>query len=330
MLEFEGIAVGSGSQLVASNHPQTQPSLWNRPAWALLLIAVAVILLLIPLPQEGRVLDACGDMLHGPLFALLAVALQRGIFARLIRFPWGSGVVAWLTTSLLGIASEIAQLQVGREGSVEDAAADMLGAAAGICWSCSTTASLIINRRALRTASLGLFAAAAWLPARVLYDTVRQQWQMPLIASFEDGLELTRWNPHESRLNREQAHATDGHLALRVDVEPGSYPGAVLRWPVSNWLGYTSLVFDAACEAGHDLELTVKVQDADHNNQPNDRFQRRLNLTEVMTRYEIPLEDIVPLPSGRKLDLARVDLLQFYIRRPSEPRTFYVDNIRLQ
>jgi hypothetical protein len=295
-------------------------SIWSHPATPLLLLITASVLLLAPLPQEGRVLDAVGD-LHARCSRCWGGA-PRSLISRAIRDVFKAGFVARMT-ALFWV---LLRSQLRQARSVDDTAADVQrDSRHTVGCSCRS----ISGCRRLRLGTVAAFTAAGGFDG-VLYDSMRQRRQLPVIASFEDRLEMTRWNPHDASLTRERDRATDGQWALRVDIEAEKYPGAALKWPAPDWSAYSKLVFDAACEEGRELELTVKVEDARHNNQPEDRFQRRVLLSASMTRFEIPLAEIAALPSGRPMDLSRVALLQFYARKPTAPRTFYVDNIRLE
>jgi hypothetical protein len=94
------------------------------------LIVLSVILLLIPLPQLGRVSDAIGDLLHVPLFALLAVAVRHALLHYWPSRKQTANFAAWISVSILGILAEYIQHFVGREASVGDAIADVCGATA--------------------------------------------------------------------------------------------------------------------------------------------------------------------------------------------------------
>ncbi len=290
---------------------------------AALLIVISVILLLIPLPQLGRVSDAIGDLLHVPLFALLAVALRHALLHNWPGRMTTANVAAWLSISTLGIASEYIQQYVGREASFGDAFADILGAVAGIACIEAWGSANGLKRRLYLFFATAAVLFASMLPAAVLFDVVRQARQMPVIATFADELELTRWDPHDSQLRRVKG-------GMCIDCDVSSNPGAIMRWPPRDWSGYQNLVVQAGCEEGEQLRMTVKIQDASHNNQRDDRYQKNLELTGQPARFVIPLSEVVPLRSGRPFNLKDVSLLQFYISHPDRPRSFLISEIRLE
>lgn len=305
---------------VSENPPRSRV----RPmSAAVLLIVLSLVLLMIPLPQLGRVSDALGDLLHVPLFALLAVVVRQA----LLHFrPDGrrfANITAWLSVSALGIAAEYLQQFVGREASVGDGLADVLGAAAGIACLESVSAASGFKRRMCLLFAAAAVMFASLLPVAALFDVVRQTRQMPVIATFEDELELTRWDAHDSQLRRVKG-------GMCVDCDVASHPGAIMRWPPRDWSRYRNLVVRACCEEGERLTLTVKIQDEFHNNQRNDRFQSKLDLTGEMSEFVIPFSEVIPLQSGRHLDLKQVSLLQFYISNPDRPRMFLVSTIHLE
>jgi hypothetical protein len=258
------------------------------------------------------------------------VLVRNGLTRRWFKSGIAASVSAWIAVSAVGIFAEWLQQFVGREASFGDGLSDVFGSAAGLLWTSSTQFTSNGVKLARRMIAAGLVAISAWLPASVLYDVSRQNSQLPMLASFEDEIELTRWDPHDAQIGRVHDQATDGAWALQVDALDDDNPGAILRWPPSDWSRFKSFAFDASCEAGEKLRLTVKVQDVRHNNQPEDRFQRSFDLTPTMTTFTIPLSEVAEPRSGRTLDLGAISLVQFYTSKPGRPRTFHLDALRLQ
>jgi len=303
-----------------------------RPAWLhlaiALLIVVSAVLLLMPLPELGREIDAAGDLLHAPLFALLAAGVCYAVIGRTARGNGRSAVLVWLGVSLLGVLAEWGQQFSGREASTADAIADVLGAAAGVLW--VAPAPSIPWRRMMLAGGVLLLAAASWTPGRILFDSLRQRWQLPVLASFEDPLEMTRWSTQHARLFRDEEHATAGRWGLRAVFDAARSPAVSLKWPARNWTGYRALVFDAASADGEDCDVIIKVQDERDNTRRDERFERTLRLTPRMERIEIPLDEVAATPSGRRMNLGHVSLLQFYLRKPARQTTLCFDHIRLE
>ena len=297
------------------------------------LVSLAVVLgLLVPMPQLGRALQAALNFLHGPAFATLAVVLWLGIRG---KSPF-SGIVTvlliWFAVAGVGLLTEFSQLWLGRQPSRDDLLADLLGATAGLLWiTARREANGLWYCGGRRAASLSLLLIAGWFPLLNLFDCYRQRQQMPILASFEDWLEMSRWthSEGESRLKRDPLHVTHGIWSIRIDFTSGKYPAATLRWPVSDWLNYNLLLFDVYLEGPDEMRLIVKVEDRFHNKQPSNRFHRSILLNPGPQTVRIPLAEIASAPQQRLLDLQQVTRLQFFTVRPKTSRTLYLDNIRL-
>jgi hypothetical protein len=246
-----------------------------------------------------------------------------------------TGLTVWLAVVLFGALTELEQGYVGRGASWGDAVNDALGAAAGVL------ISMTLQRPRLLVKLSGLFLGVAIVllaeldSLATVIDLSRQRQVMPLLASFERKPDMDAWAPEAAGLQRVKTHATHGRCALRVDLRPAQYSGLVNFDPPADWSAYQELAFDifvepAGSDANTPLELIVKVADADHNGDYDDRFHRKRTLAPGPHTVRIPLADVVPLPSGRNLDLRKIEMLQFFTIDLAEPRTFYLDNIRLQ
>lgn len=306
-----------------------RPSRW-RPLPAVAAALVLLVLLILPLPDTGRIGEALLDLLHGPAFALLGFLGCEAVRSR----RHGSTVLAVVTVSLLvsafGIGAEYAQTLVDRHASWHDAAANGLGAAAGALWSLGRSSPDRPARFGLILASLLLLTVAAWGPVGILIDSYRQSREMPMLASFEHELELSRWSVREGRMHRVQEHATAGAWSLRLELDRGRYPGAALRCPPTDWSLYSELVFDLRVDEGAELDLIVKVEDVEHSGERDDRFEQRIRLGPGRRRVVIPLAEIEAGPRSRRLDLRHVAFVQLFTVRPRQRRTLYLDNVHLR
>lgn len=296
-------------------------------AWLLLVFGVAGLLLLAPLPAEARFVRALIDMGHAPLFATLAVIVLLACRQLAGRHFYRWAVIAWGLLIAFGWASEVAQGYTGRGPSLQDALANTVGASAGVLWYLS---------RQSTWRWLGLALAGALLLVGEAYplsnfgDTLWQYYQMPVIATFESPTELFRWQSNRSTIGRVREHATEGTWALRIDLEPSQHPGAAMDSPPANWSGYEELLVDLFLADGPPVTLVVKVEDRWHNHDPSDRFERRFKLGPGPQTLRFSLADIAAAPADRELDLQNVSFVQFYVVQLTEPRTLYLDHIRLQ
>ncbi|MBN2022266.1 MAG: VanZ family protein [Pirellulales bacterium] len=293
--------------------------------WLLFLTLALVAALVVPLPKGGRWGGAAGDLLHAPVFAVFAVLLYRAL--REWRVP-GAAVVAWAAMILFGAGTEVAQHLVGRNMSLGDLSADVAGATAGVLWELG---------RASRPARWPLAAAGGLLialvsirPVSQLVDIHRQRVEFPSIASFEHGPEMGRWQAWESRLSRARQHATAGQWSLRAELSPGKYPGVGMAWTPRDWAGHDTLVFDVHLDDGPALDFIVKIEDVASNLTTEDRFERRVRVEPGPNRIEIALSDVAAAPRTRTLDLRQIRFLQMFTIHLKQPRTIFLDNVRLE
>ncbi|NQU26315.1 MAG: VanZ family protein [Candidatus Nealsonbacteria bacterium] len=296
-------------------------------AFTLLLI----LLLLVPQPDWGRMrmLDAAGDMMHAPVFALFAVVIWKVLRTRGSGSDVRRGLIAFAIVAGFGAATEVLQGFVGRHPSWLDLSSNLLGSAAGILWMHRATVASAPRRR-LAAGAVTLLAVAWVVPTSTLVDTILQQYEMPRLASFEHALELSRWRCYESRVARVPEHATHGDRALRVELYAGIYPGVLLDAPVPDWSAYDELAMDVTLPPDRPLDLVVKIEDEMHNGETDDRFNRGVRLHPGRQEVRIALSDVAAAPQQRTMDLRRIRRMQIFAADLSATRTFYLDNVRLE
>jgi len=143
---------------------------------AILLAAVISGLMLAPTPDFGPAQGAVFDLTHAPLCALLAWTAFHG----LRRWLPNSEVAAWVlvvaAVFMAGVAIEFAQALVGRRGSLQDMAANGLGATAAMIWAFRGTQGPGARQTAYALLTVGLFSAAALRPATRLANVARDHF----------------------------------------------------------------------------------------------------------------------------------------------------------
>lgn len=321
-----------------NSEPQTtRPSGHSLLFWVMpLVIGLLVWALMMPLPMHGRLASALGDLVHAPAFAMVALGCY-GVARRLGLGRLHAAAVVWLLLTIFGAATEVAQDFVGRGESWQDGLNDAIGAAGGVLIGMGLEASSPARKTAAVLVAMLIVFAAELNALATVWDCYQQRREMPMLASFENWLETDRWWTSEAVVQRVASHATAGRWALRVDLSPGHYPGVMLSEPPPDWSSYKALVFDLDVEPvvqednpAEPLELIVKLQDLNHNGEHDDRFHRIVRLTPGRHEIRIPLSEVAAAPRGRRMDLTRMGMLQFFAILPPERRTFYLDNVRLE
>ena len=294
----------------------------------LFLAGLATLLLLVPLPSMGRAADAAQDLAHLPVGALYAVLLLGWLRRTRGLSPLVAALLAFFLVSVfLGIV-EIVQPYVGRTRSIQDWGVGVLGAGSGLvvvlAWEHGVAARIVGL-----VVGIALFALGAFPAGRILYDVWRQRRAAPMIASFEDDLELTRWYFGHATARRVGPHATSGLYSLRVDLEPAQYPGATMSSPLTDWRGYRALALELYVDEGEPLEFVLTVSDEEHDGDYFDRFNQEMRLGPGKHLIRIPLAEIEAEPRGRSMDMGRIAGFQVFVVDPDRPRTFYLDAVRL-
>ena len=99
------------------------------------LAALAIgVSLIVPMPLRGRAGNAILDLGHAPAFGLLAIMAMTAIRPRWRGSVGGLAAWVWVILVMLGGLAEAIQAMTGRHPSLHDAAANALGAAAGLVW----------------------------------------------------------------------------------------------------------------------------------------------------------------------------------------------------
>ena len=103
----------------------------------LLILALAALLVPLPVPQSLAPWHALTQELenfgHPLAFAVLGAVVCHGLRAILPAPAWRAPLLALLVGLALGLLTEWLQTLIGRDGSLQDLWADMLGCAAAVC-----------------------------------------------------------------------------------------------------------------------------------------------------------------------------------------------------
>jgi len=296
---------------------------------AIALLVFVGVLFLVPVPHMGRTAGALQDLAHVPLAGLVVFALFSLLRRALPEADGTAALLAWFIAVLLLAGIEVVQPYVGRSGSLGDALTGAVAAGGFL--------AIALARRSSRAGwwvgwlvGLVLLGAACVPSARIFWDAHRQVASFPLLASFEDDLELSRWRFEDVRTRRVADHATDGQRSLRVAFETdGPYPSASLADLPGNWRGYDALAFDVHVDGGGALPLHLKVVDTAYDDTWADGFEQTLTLGAGENAVRIPLARIAQGPRRRHLDLGHVAAVQVYLDHPKQVRVIHLDHVRL-
>lgn len=295
------------------------------------IVGVCLAFLLFSSPDTGgsRIMGEVMNCGHFALFGVMAVSL---FFFFELGHPRGlkNHVLAWGLTALLGLGTECIQLfQPLRSFELRDLAYDALGALTFLALVHSFRIADGRRRQRLRI-TLALICLAATTPVWLAVAEWRGMARaFPLIGSFEDKTELSRWQTIDATLTFSRRHATLGNQSAEVNLMPGTYPGVNSDYFYGDWRGYQSLAFDVYLPGSSPLHLSLRIDDKHHNQEHSDRYNHTFTLAPGLNQIRIPLADVAVAPISRPMDMAAITVICLFAYRLETPRTIYVDNIRL-
>jgi hypothetical protein len=310
------------------------------PLVGILLVSVVYA----PISGSTRWVAALHDTAHGVIFGCIALLLLLAARRddRLGRMrPWTGYVLSFCGSGLFGVATELAQIPVGRDATFSDVGRDALGALAALGLF-AVFDPFLQARRAISRRILPLLLALPLLvlvvkpgvEAAIAY--ARRAVGFPVLADFSARFDDYFVQPNWSALAlasppREYARQ-DGERALHVQFQPGPYPGVAFFEPAPDWSGYTTLALDVTNPSSAPLHLLLRVYDAKHTMLFEDRFNKELHVApQTRATLRVPLEEIRSAPRGRAMDMQRIaDLLFFRTDAASVVEEIYVTRIWLE
>ncbi len=237
-----------------------------------------------------------------------------------------------LLALVVGGATELLQLWVGREASWEDLAKDLLGCLVAVVFTAPSRFELLHWQRLFCQAVVAGWLLWSVLPfGRVVADELIAAQQFPLLSGFETPFEASRWSGNSGR-KIERSTVFSGTAALRLRLNTDRYSGAYQYYSLGDWSNYQFLQLQAYNPDPEPLQIHLRIHDQDHRKHQNayrDRFSARFNLQQGWNRLEVPLDKVVNAPKGRQMDLRRVAGLGLFVAKLAQPRTIYIDEVRL-
>jgi hypothetical protein len=276
-----------------------------------------------------RSLQAVWNFGHVCLFFLWTLLLQAAVHRRFRKNPSVTLAGMALAVAAAGLAVEAIQALAGRSPDIKDALLNLVGFwAATVLFDPVASRWPVRYRLAAGTSAAVLLAWAVWPVATALVDEQVARRQFPMMAGFESALEKTRLGGGApSDITSEQA--SEGRRSLKVRLTTRRHSGVALSFFPRDWRGFDLFLVDLYNPEAASLTLTCRIHDAFHENRHSDRFNRRYRLPSGWSRIAVPLADVRSAPVGREMDLSRVMAVMFFASSLPEPRTIYIDNVRL-
>jgi len=300
----------------------------------ILLLTVALICLVLlffggPERHELR----SHEMIWG-LGHILCFAVWTALFLRW-KHAWSfvrQFVVVFALTLGLGLAIELLQAQIGRSFDLLDIYGNLTGSLLTLAFFCPARRQLTRICRVLMQSCVAVLVGLALFPiGRVLQDEQLTKQQFPLLCDFESAAEVKRW-AGRARYSRDRTVATRGMFSLKVAFNPGE-SNLYLRYFPQDWRDYSRLCFDIYSPDTIPRTLHFRMHDRTHRAHGGgyaDRFNRSFELVPGWNRIALPFQQIAAGPQTRRLELAEVVALGFFMERRDMPAVLYFDHLRLE
>lgn len=308
-----------------------------------LLLASAVGLLAtvapVGLPASYRWMETLENAAHGFIFAIITLAALDWLRSHDRPQPWSPRRCYWAALGvavMLGTATEIAQIPGPRSASIDDFILDMCGSLMALSWwslrqlprrlgvasarhALIMTVALVMFCRPLVEAALAYHQRTAGFPALMAFDA-------PSSSYFLSGESVRRREELPSPWRKRP-----GEMALRVDLPHTRWPRVNLVELYPDWSRYSSISLDLVNPMTTTLDLTLRIEDAAHDDQYEDRFNTVMSIPPGQRRqFTIPLESIAGAPHTRRMDLQHMARLSIYRDEPADAATIYIVGARLQ
>lgn len=278
---------------------------------ALLFLLAAVVFLETPRGQEFfHVLQKLGHSVTFGIVALLVLSFLRS-HRRSLLADCG---IAFAVTVALGALTEVAQIYSHRDPSVIDVLRDSLGAAAALA-----AASWIASRSKLAAGVCVLSAALVMTPMAVcLAAYANRELRYPVIWQFSSPLDMYFTGDAGEGLARIKAPArwqrgSEEEWALYIPLSSAGASGAGLTEVYPDWTGHSRLLVDITNPMPAPVQLTLRIEDRQHNQEYTDRFNANYVIPAgTRQRISVALQQVESAPRGRRMDMRHVAKLVLF------------------
>jgi len=314
-------------------HPRPR----RRLAAALALLCAAALLAVVHLAQpvnRGLWFQTFYDSIHAAVFAGIALCCLLAARWSGVQSITHRVLLAGLAVFVLALLSEAAQIPGPRDASLSDLLMDWLGGGAVILLAiaASRPRARPVSRLAFALAGALCLAIAAYPLARVSAAYAARNAGFPELLPFGTPMLSTFVRAQNARVEYEPSD-TGLYRRIRVQLGDGSWPGIVLHDLVSDWSDYETLRLEIGTPDAPPFELNIRVHDEPHldGDQPySDRFSQRFQIEAGARAMSIPLQRIATAPSGRRMDMRRIDGIVIFAERRFAGREFVLNSIRLE
>ncbi len=144
----------------------------------------------------------------------------------------------------------------------------------------------------------------------------------------ESDLDLLRWKCG-TMMERDRQHATSGQYSLRLEMYGNDEYQGFAAGIIQSWSGAGKLLVDVYNPARSEMTLSYRIDDRKDDPPYADRANGRFVVLPGENTFSLDIATMRTSGGVRQLDLDRICALLFFVHRPEEKITLYLDNIRL-
>lgn len=227
-----------------------------------------------------------------------------------------------------GLSIEIIQPYFSREMEVQDLFLNYMGVLLSI---------ILFSKHPIhwlfKVSYLLLLGLVLHRSALLIYDEAKAQIDFPVLASFDQEIELTRWKADQPLMIKEPITQPVSSSMMQITFVPRQYSGAALRYFPGNWQNYSKITIGFYNPTPNALPVTLIITDRHYNKgHPNyrDRYDQHLTIAPGYSEQSILLTTIQAGVELRKMDLSKIAGVDFYMYELSSPIYLYLDTMYLQ
>jgi VanZ family protein len=235
-------------------------------------------------------------------------------------------------TICLGSLIELAQTESFRTSDLMDVVRDIIGCLVALSFYAPDRKTISkTGLKIFQTISLILVAMALLPMTAAIIDEITAQNQFPVLADFESRFEIDRWTG-DADFSIDHKTYYHGKASLKVELNTSLYSGVGLKYLPGNWQNYEELQLSIFNPDKEPIQLTCRIHDRRHTRGIQlyeDRFNKKFFISSGWNPIRIPLSQVANAPLKRKMALNQIQGLEIFAIRLPNPRTVYIDDVRL-
>lgn len=307
-------------------------------------ILTIVLVSIIDLPGDSKFVRELQNTGHTFVFGLLALVSLW--FVRTTEYFENNSslyqyIAAFCVCLFAGVMAELLQSALNRDANFQDIIRDTAGIVAFLGFYSLLHDNTYSGLGRCKTKTIVMVAVAstaimimALVPlGKLAFAYIKRDQSFPVLVDFDSSWYQKFMSTNFTNLIVVSAPVgwgqEPGKLVAMVNMQQTEYPGIVFEELQPDWTDYDYLNFKMYSTNPDSFVLVVRVHDKKHNNNLNDRFNKRIDILQGENVARIPIETIRVAPKHRKINMEEIEELILFAVRPEKPVGFYLSNIWL-